>query len=134
MEPNKFSATPETKPLRIVAWVLSILLGLAFLANAAMKFTGGADAMLGALGVPLAMIPVIAAIEAIGAILLVVPATRFLGGALLAGTMAGAVATHLLAADFTGWIGAAVFGVLVGLVAWWTRPVWVQQRIGGVTV
>ncbi len=133
MDPAIISATPTNKPLRIATWAFSVLLGLAFIASALGTLSGGMTAVLhGQLGVPLWAIPIIGAIKLVAAIALFVPAVRFVGAAALLATMAGAVGTHLLAGDLVGAIAPFVLGALAGLIAWWTKPVWVQQRLRGV--
>lgn len=64
----------------------------------------------------------IGAIEVIGALLLLVQATGFLGGLLLAAIMTGGVAIHLLLIGGNP-VPALVLGFLSALVAWRLRPV-----------
>ncbi|MGB1585546.1 MAG: DoxX family protein [Thermoplasmatota archaeon] len=113
----------SSKPRRIATWSLSILLGLLFLASGAGTLTGGMDEVLnGELGVPLWALPVIGLIKIAAAIAVLVPRTRFYGATALVATMLGAVATHLVNADFLGAIAPLLLGALAGTMAWITRP------------
>jgi hypothetical protein len=58
--------------------------------------------------------------ELTGALLIVVPRTKFFGAALLSMVMVGAVLTHLFILHNAP-IAAAVLLVLVGVVAWARR-------------
>ncbi len=114
----------------IASWILSILTGIAFLGAGASKVTQQQaiiDNLHGALGVPLWAIPVIGSFEILGAILLIIPKTRFWGGKLLTTIMVGAVITHLINADFVGFIPPLVLGTLAGTVAWIERPEWAEK-------
>jgi F0F1-type ATP synthase assembly protein I len=55
---------------------------------------------------------------------------RFYGAAVLVPNMIGAVATHIANQEPLAGIVPAILGVLVGIVAWTTRPAWVQSRLG----
>lgn len=129
-------ANKPSKPTRITAWGLSVFLALAFLASGVSTLSGGMDAVLhGQLGVPLWALPVIGGIKIAAAIAMVIPASRFYGAAVLVATMLGAVMTHVVAADAAGSLPALVLGVMVGIVAWISRPAWVRailQRRDGV--
>ncbi len=119
----------NTKRANIITLILAILAGALMLFSGIGKFSGSVD--LSPLGVPAWAVPVIGAIEAIGAIMLFIPRTRFFGAAGLTGVMIGALGAHLIAADWAGVIAPVIPGALLAYVAWRTRPEWVQQRLGG---
>ncbi len=127
------TTTSTSKRTTIALWTLSGLLALAFLGSGAGKLSGAmTEALNAGLGVPTWAVPLIGTIEVIAAIAILVPKARFYAAAVLVGTMAGAVLTHLVAADFAGFVAPLVLGVLAGLAAWIARPVWVRERLSGV--
>ncbi|MFS2204818.1 DoxX family protein [Variovorax sp. Varisp36] len=117
--------SPSSTPVqRRIVWGVRILLALAFGAAGAAKLAGVPQMVqvFEAIGFGQWFRYLTGLVEVGGALLLLVPATGFLGGLLLAATMVCAVATHL------GLIGgnpapAVVLGLLSGFVAWRTWPV-----------
>ena len=90
------SSTPG-KGLNIGLWVAQGLLALAFAGAASGKLRGQPE-MVGlyeAIGVGQWFRYVTGLVELTGAVLILVPKTRVIGAGLLAGTMLGAIATHL---------------------------------------
>ena len=61
-------------------------------------------------------------LQIVGAVLLVPTATCFLGGAILAGILVGALATHLMFDPLPASVSPAVFLVLVVATTAWFRP------------
>jgi putative oxidoreductase len=64
---------------------------------------------------------VVGTVEVAGALALLIPATRFWGGLLLACDMAGAVGTHLVARETMRTLLPAMFFVSSASIAWITR-------------
>lgn len=62
-------------------------------------------------------------VEVTAALLIVVPASRFYGALLAGAAMVGAVATHLLFAEFGGLVAPIVLGSLAGITAFTHVPV-----------
>lgn len=116
---------------RIVRGV-RILLALAFGAAGVAKLAGVPQMVqvFDAIGIGQWFRYVTGAVEVVGAVLLLVPATGFFGGLLLTATMIGAVATHLVLIGGSP-IPAMVLGLLSAFVAWRQRPV---SRLGRQTV
>lgn len=108
---------------RRVAWGLRILLALVFAAAGIAKLAGAAQMVqvFEAIGFGQWFRNVTGAVEVLGALLLIVPSTGFLGGLLLTVTMACAVATHLILIGGSP-LPAAVLGLLAGTVTWLLRP------------
>ncbi len=104
---------------------VSILLGLAFLGAGGSKLAGAQMHVenFARWGYPAWFQYVTGLVEVVGALMTLVPATRFYGAVLLVCTMAGAVVTHLNAGEGS-MIGAPItLMVLSALVAWGHRPV-----------
>ena len=116
------SASPSPAQRRIV-WGLRILLALAFGAAGIAKLAGVAQMVqvFDAIGVGQWFRYLTGAVEIIGSVLLLIPAMGFFGGILLAATMVGAIATHLLLIGGSP-VPAVVLGLLSGFVAWRLRP------------
>jgi len=94
---NDASLHTPGKGLNIGLWVVQALLALAFLGAASGKLLGQPE-MVGlfeAIGIGQWFRYVTALVEISGALMLLVPRTRIVGAILLAGTMLGAVGTHL---------------------------------------
>lgn len=110
----------------IAAWVLQVLLGLAFIASGAKKFTdlSGTLAMFSSLGLPAIMAYLIAGGELLGGIGLLVP--RFTRSAALglALIMVGALVMHAtrIPGGLAKGVPALVLLVLLGVVLWLRRP------------
>ncbi|MGI4883590.1 MAG: DoxX family protein [Janthinobacterium lividum] len=80
----------------VIAWVLQVLLGLAFIASGVKKFTDlpGTVGMFGSLGLPGALAYVVASAEVLGGIGLLIPRFTRLAAIGLVIIMAGAVVMH----------------------------------------
>lgn len=117
------SLPPASPTQRRIVWGVRILLALAFGAAGIAKLAGVPQMVqvFDAIGAGQWFRYVTGAVEVLGAVLLLVPATGFLGGLLLAVTMAGAVATHLLLIPGSP-VPALVLGLLSAFVAWRLRP------------
>lgn len=117
------SSLPSPTQRRIV-WGIRILLALAFGAAGAAKLAGVPQMVqvFEAIGFGQWFRYVTGLVEVGGALLLLVPATGFLGGLLLAVTMVCAVGTHLMLIGGNP-APAVVLALLSGFVAWRLRPV-----------
>jgi putative oxidoreductase len=110
------------KGANIALWVLQVLLTLAFLGAASGKLLGKPE-MIGlfeAIGIGQWFRYVTGLMELTGALLIVVPRTKFFGAALLSVVMVGAVLTHLFILHNAP-TAPAVLLVLAGVVAWARR-------------
>lgn len=115
--------------MRLVVWVVSVLLALAFLATGLGKLaTSGADLAAAADGIPVLLFRVAGVAEVLGALGLVLPAaTRVrpwltpLAAAALTFTMACAVVANLVVGGGATALLPAVLGVLSAFVAWARR-------------
>jgi putative oxidoreductase len=110
---------------RRIAWGVRILLALAFGAAGISKLAGVPQMVqvFDAIGFGQWFRYLTGAVEVVGAVLLLVPATGFFGGLLLTATMVGAVATHLVLIGGNP-APAMVLGLLSAFVAWRQRPVY----------
>ncbi|WP_093174915.1 DoxX family protein [Variovorax sp. YR266] len=117
------SSTSSSMQRRIV-WGVRILLALAFGAAGASKLAGVPQMVqvFDAIGFGQWFRYVTGLVEVGGALLLLVPATGFFGGLLLAATMVCGVATHLVLIGGNP-APAMVLALLSGFVAWRLRPV-----------
>ncbi|WP_438999407.1 DoxX family protein [Variovorax beijingensis] len=119
------TSSSSTSPIqRRIVWGVRILLALAFGAAGLAKLAGVPQMVqvFEAVGFGQWFRYVTGVVEVGGAVLLLVPATGFTGGLLLAATMAGAVATHLVLIGGSP-APAVVLMLLSALVAWRLRPV-----------
>lgn len=109
---------------RRIVWGVRILLALAFGAAGAAKLAGAQQMVqvFDAIGFGQWFRYLTGLVEVGGALLLLVPATGFLGGLLLAATMVCAVATHLVLIGGNP-APAVVLALLSGFVAWRLRPI-----------
>ncbi|WP_018903459.1 DoxX family protein [Variovorax paradoxus] len=115
----------STSPIqRRIVWGVRILLALAFGAAGLAKLAGVPQMIqvFEAVGFGQWFRYLTGVVEVGGAVLLLVPATGFVGGLLLAATMAGAVATHLVLIGGSP-APAVVLLLLSAFVAWRLRPV-----------
>jgi putative oxidoreductase len=105
---------PAGKSRNILAWVASILLALVFLSEGAAKFPESRLwlRVFDQIGFGQWFRYFTGVVEVVGALLLLVPATRHVGAALLACTMCGALLVHA----FVMGIGPPTAGVVVLLV------------------
>jgi putative oxidoreductase len=111
-----------SRAVNIALWVAQILLALAFLGAASGKLLGKPE-MVGlfeAIGIGQWFRYLTGLLEAAGAVLVVIPRTKFFGAALLGTVMIGAVLTHLLILHNPP-TAAVVLLVLAGIVAWGRR-------------
>ncbi|MBN8758404.1 MULTISPECIES: DoxX family protein [Variovorax] len=109
---------------RRIVWGVRILLAVAFGAAGTSKLAGVPQMVqvFDAIGFGQWFRYLTGLVEIGGALLLLVPATGFLGGLLLAATMVCAVATHLVLIGGNP-APAVVLALLSGFVAWRLRPV-----------
>jgi putative oxidoreductase len=120
------AAAPTRLPLRkganIALWVLQALLALAFVGAASGKLLGKPEmvALFEAVGIGQWFRYVTGLMELTGALLIVVPRTKFFGAALLSMVMVGAVMTHLFILHNAP-TAPGVLLVLAGVVAWARR-------------
>ncbi len=117
-------AEAKARRTTIALWILTGILGLAFLASGAGKLSGSMDETLLALNVPSWAIPLIGSLEIAGAIALLIPRARFWASTGLTAIMLGAIGTHFLNADWGPSIAPLVLAALAGTLAWHTRPEW----------
>ena len=98
-----------------IGWLLTVLAVLPFVVSAAVKFIGIPQVSEGMqhLGWPQTMTFRLGVIEALCAVLCLMPMTSILGAVLLTGYIGGAIATHLRV-DEEPW-GLVAFGVMVWL-------------------
>jgi putative oxidoreductase len=114
--------TQPGKATNIALWVVQILLALAFIGAASGKLLGNPD-MVGlyeVIGIGQWFRFVTGLLELTGAILIVIPRTKFFGAALLGMIMVGAVLTHLFILHSAPTAPAVLF-LLAGIVAWGRR-------------
>lgn len=113
-----------------IAWVLQVLLGLAFIASGLKKFTDlpGTTGMFSSIGLPAALAYVVAGAEVLGGIGLLVP--RFVRPAALGLLiiMVGALVMHAtkIPGGLANGVPALVLLVLLAVVFWLRQP----QRVG----
>ncbi|WP_440533028.1 DoxX family protein [Variovorax sp. YR566] len=118
------SSSTSSPMQRRIVWGVRILLALAFGAAGASKLAGVPQMVqvFDAIGFGQWFRYVTGLVEVGGALLLLVPATGFFGGLLLAATMVCGVATHLVLIGGNP-VPAMVLALLSGFVAWRLRPV-----------
>ncbi|MDX1611357.1 MAG: DoxX family protein [Candidatus Thermoplasmatota archaeon] len=109
---------------KILAWTGLTLLSLAFLFFGGTKLAGAEMHIenFASWGYPTWFVYVTGAIEVLGAALIIFPATRWIGGGLLAATMAGAVTTHIAHAEWAALALPLVLLAITGTIAWRQRP------------
>ena len=112
-----------SKALNVTLWILQALAAAAFLMAGATKLAGAEMqvAMFEKIGFGQWFRYFTGSLEVISAILLLVPRTVGIGAALLAATMAGAVATHLFIIGGSA-APALVLLLITAAVAWYRRP------------
>ncbi|MGJ3702352.1 DoxX family protein [Variovorax sp. AFSI2.2] len=118
------SSTSSSPTQRRIVWGLRILLALAFGAAGIAKLSGAPQMVqvFDAIGFGQWFRYVTGVVEVGGAVLLLVPAAGFLGGLLMAVTMAFAVVTHLVLIGGSP-APAIVLALLSAFVTWRLRPV-----------
>ncbi len=104
--------------------LLSVLLGLAFLGSGGSKLAGAQMHVdnFARWGYPPWFQYVTGLVEVAAGVLIVLPATRFCGAALLVCTMLGGVATHVMAGEGSQVGATALLLCLSAIVAWTHRP------------
>src|SRR5687767_11816961 len=112
------------KRMRIALWVIVGLASLQFLAAGGVKLAGQPETIenFERWGYPDWFRLVVGAGEVIGAILLVIPQTRFWAALALVIEMLGAIATHLRIAEYVMLAAPLMPLVLCALIAWLDRP------------
>ena len=103
---------------------VSALVGLAFLMAGGTKLMGQEMHVENYIrwGYPNWFMYLTGTIEVLGAVLIVIPATRFYGALLLTATMLGAIFTHIQANEPAMLPVPIVLLLLSGFVAWMNRP------------
>jgi hypothetical protein len=110
-------------PSRKLFWtgaVISGLMGLLFIASAAAKVLVPPDPRLNDMGLSVSMLVPLAILEALCAVIYLVPRTSVLGAILLTGYMGGAIMTHWRVGD--PFIVQLALGVLVWLGVYLREP------------
>lgn len=117
--------SPSTR--NIIAWVLQVLLGLAFIATGFNKLRDlpATIGMFGSMGLPSALAYVIGGAELLGGIGLLVPRLTRLAALGLLIIMIGAVVMHAtkIPGGLAGGVPAIVLLVLLGVLVWLRWPV-----------
>lgn len=128
MEADRSLATGRVYPSsakgqRVAGWVLSVLAASALLLGGVNAFTGSAQVVQGTehLGYTMQVLPVLATLEVLCAVVYLVPQTAVLGAILLTGYFGGAIASHVRIGEKT-WVAGAVMGVMVWLGIWLREP------------
>ena len=122
--------TRPSKALNIVIWIVQILAAATFLLAGGSKLAGVEPmvAMFDKIGLGQWFRYLTGGLEVTGAILLLIPATGTLGGALLAVTMVGAIATHLFVLGGSA-VPAIILLVVVVTVTWYRWPTSISGEI-----
>jgi|SRR5215470_3012463 putative oxidoreductase len=112
-----------SKALNVTLWILQALAAAAFLMAGATKLAGAEVhvAMFEKIGLGQWLRYFTGSLEVISAVLLLLPKTAGIGAALLAATMAGAVATHLFIIGGSP-LPAIMLLLITATVAWYRRP------------
>jgi uncharacterized membrane protein YphA (DoxX/SURF4 family) len=100
--------------LNKVGWVLSGLLGLAFMASSYFKFAPPPEAAanMEKVGLAPSVLPTIGVLEFASALLFLIPKTSFVGAILLTGYMGGAIFAHLRIGD------SVLYPVIFPILVW----------------
>ena len=110
----------------IIAWVLQVLLGLAFIASGFNKLRDltATIGMFGSMGLPSALAYVIGGAEVLGGIGLLIPRFTRLAAMGLIIVMIGAVFMHAtkIPGGLAGGVPAIVLLVLLGVLLWLRQP------------
>jgi len=114
----------EERTRRRIITVASVLLALMFLAAGVPKMVQPQSHVeqFAQWGYPAWFVYCIGVVEAGGAILLLIPRTRFYAALLLTHNLLGILYTHLKAGEYTHLLIPAVLLALAVLVAWSCRP------------
>ena len=119
----KSAGRPVSRPLKIAAWSLQVLLALAFLAAGGSKLAGAQPMVetFAKIGIGQWFRVLTGILEIAGAVALLVPRAAFFGSLLLPCVMVGAVVAHLTVLGGTP-VPPAVLLALTGTVAYLRRP------------
>jgi putative oxidoreductase len=122
IEGNVSQSNTPGKALNIALWVVQGLLAFAFVGAASGKLLGKPEmvALYDVIGIGQWFRYVTGLVELTGAVLILVPKTRVIGAGLLAGTMLGAIATHVFVLHSAP-TAPAVLLALVAFVLWGRR-------------
>lgn len=114
----------------LASWLVSGVLFVIFLGAGLTKLAGTEMAvqMFDQFGYPAWFMYLTGALEVIGAVLVVIPGARFLGGVILALVALGATSTHLRMGELVEAILPAVLMVAAGYVAWITSQPMARRR------
>ncbi len=114
----------SVKAKNLIVTVLCVLLALAFLSAGGTKLVSGDEAGpdFEEWGYPAWFATFTGVLEVAGAVLIVIPATRFYGATLLACVMAGAIFTHARFGQFGMLLPPVMLLVLAGIVAYARCP------------
>lgn len=118
-----FTSKSLTVTQRRIVWGVRIVLALAFLAAGSAKLSGAAQMIdvFEAIGVGQWFRYVTGAVETVAAVLLLVPATGFLGGLITLVTMTAAIGTHAFVIGGS-FLPALILALLSAFVVWQLRP------------
>lgn len=113
----------NNKTQNIIGWVLTILLGLAFIMAGSTKLSGQAEMVQSFenWALPAVAMYLIGAAEVLGAIALFIPGLRFLAILGLMALMIGAIVTHLVNGE--QFVPPLVLLVLLGALSWIRKPI-----------
>lgn len=102
--------------------LLAALLGVAFLASGGMKLVDVGAEGFARFGYPAWFFYVVGLMETVGGLLVLVPATRHYGAALICCVMTGAIVTHLQRAETGDLAAPAVLFIMAVILVWVYRP------------
>lgn len=124
-----FSSSLLTPARRRIVWGVRIVLALAFFAAGSAKLAGAAQMVdvFEAIGAGQWFRYLTGFVEVVAAVLLLVPATGFLGGLITLVTMIAAVGTHAFVIGGS-FLPALVLALLSAFVAWQLRPLALASR------
>ena len=125
-------AARPTKGLNIVLWILQILAAATFFLAGGSKLAGVAPMveMFDRIGLGQWFRYLTGGLEVTSAILLLIPGTVVLGGALLVVTMVGAIATHLFILGGSP-VPPIVLFVMVGTITWYRWLASISEKNAG---
>jgi len=113
----------------VILWALQILFALFYAIQGIVKFNSSSWAeRFRSYGYPDHFYLVIGALEVLGGLSLLIPRVTGYGAALLAVIMGAACLTHLSHHETPNALVTAVFMILLGLLAYGRRPVWVRPK------
>jgi putative oxidoreductase len=117
-----------TKGKSTTFWVLSLLMGLSFLAAGFAKFGGVEQIVQNFIrwGYPVWFRMFVGVAEIVAGTAILIPRTRFYGAALATGLMVGGLGTHLRFGEVAESVPALVLGVICAILAWRDRPMFLR--------